>query len=64
MLKGYRTLLIAAGVAIVGALQGLNWVNLIPADHSSAAGWIVTGLAVLMGALRSVTTTPVADNGK
>jgi hypothetical protein len=59
MLKGYRTLIIAIGIAVVGAQQGLDWISLLP-GNSQAAGWIVTGLGVAMMILRTITTTPVA----
>jgi hypothetical protein len=58
MLKGYRTLIVAAAIAIVGALQGLDWVSLLP-GNSQAAGWVVTGLGIAMMVLRTITTTPV-----
>ena len=57
-MTGYRTLAVAVVIAIAGALQGLNWVDLMPNDPK-AAGWLVTGLGVLMGALRSITTGPM-----
>jgi hypothetical protein len=60
MLKGYRTLIAAALVAVVGALQGLDWTSLLPANPR-AAGWVVTALGIAMMALRAVTTTPVAS---
>jgi hypothetical protein len=58
MLKGYRTLIVAAAISIVGALQGLDWVSLLP-GNSQAAGWVVTGLGIAMMVLRTITTTPV-----
>lgn len=57
-MTGYRTVIVAALVAVVGALQGLNFVELIPEDPN-AAGWIVTGLGVVMGVLRFMTSTSV-----
>jgi hypothetical protein len=59
MLKGYRTLIVAASIAVIGALQGLDWVSLLP-GNSQAAGWVVTGLGIAMMVLRTITTTPVA----
>jgi len=57
-LKGYRTIIVAVLIAVIGALQGLNWLNLLP-DNAEAAGWIVSGLGFVMMALRAVTDTPV-----
>jgi hypothetical protein len=59
MLKGYRTLIVAASIAVIGALQGLDWVSLLP-GNSQSAGWVVTGLGIAMMVLRTITTTPVA----
>jgi hypothetical protein len=58
-LKGYRTLIISAAIAVVGALQGLDWISLLPANPR-AAGWAVTVLGIAMMVLRAITTTPVA----
>lgn len=57
-MTGYKTLIVAAAVAVVGALQGLDIAALIPNDPQTA-GWIVTGLGVVMGILRFMTSTPV-----
>ena len=57
-MTGYRTAIVAAAVAIVGALQGLNLVQLIP-DNPQVAGWIATGLGVVMFVLRAITTGPI-----
>lgn len=57
-MTGWKTLIVAALVTIVGALQGLDVAALIP-ESPQAAGWIVTGLGVVMGVLRFMTSTPV-----
>lgn len=58
MMKGYRTIILAVLVAVVGALQGLDWVKLIP-DHPQTVGYIVSALGIAFGTLRYVTNTPI-----
>ena len=60
-MTGYKTLIVAALVAAVGAIQGLDIAALIP-DDPRTAGWIVTGLGVVMGVLRFLTTTPIGKS--
>lgn len=57
-MSGYKTAIIAALVAVVGALQGLNWADLIPTDPQTV-GWLTSGLGLVMFVLRWVTTTPI-----
>lgn len=56
-----KTLWVSAVVTVVGALQTLDWVHLIPSG--SVAGYVVTGLGVVMGALRFMTSQPVSVSG-
>jgi len=58
-MTGYRTIIVAVLVAIFGALQGLDWVHLVP--DARVAGWIVSGIGLVMFVLRWFTTTPVGD---
>jgi hypothetical protein len=58
MFTGYRTVLLGAVITVVGALQGLDWAALIP-HNPQAAGWVVSGIGVVMTVLRFVTSTPV-----
>ena len=53
-LKGYRTVIVAVLIAVLGALQGLDWVHLLP-DNAEEAGWIVSVLGFVMMALRFMT---------
>ena len=62
-MTGYRTLIVAVVVAIGGALNGLDWVQLMPNDPK-VAGWIMSGLGVVMGLMRLVTTTPIGGEPK
>jgi cytochrome c biogenesis protein CcdA len=58
MLKGWKTLLVAMGIAMVGAAQanGAAWAEVLgPAN----AGYVTMVLGFVMGFLRSITTTPV-----
>lgn len=55
--EGYRTVIFAVLVVVVGALQGMDWVHLLPGG--SAAGWINTVLGMVMFFLRTQTTTPL-----
>lgn len=57
MLTGYKTVIVAALIAVFGALQGLNWVDLV--SNPQIAGWVVTAIGVVMFVLRSLTTTPI-----
>lgn len=58
MLTGYKTVLVGAALTVVGALQGLDWAALIP-NNPQAAGWVVSGIGIVMTVLRFVTNTPV-----
>lgn len=58
MLSGYRTALVAAVIAVLGALQGLDWLSLLPSDPK-AVGWVTAGIGAIMMFLRSITTTPI-----
>lgn len=61
MLDGYKTALAAVAVAVVGALQGLDWASLIPNDPQTV-GWIVSGIGVVMFVLRTVTKTGIGKS--
>lgn len=55
MLVGYRTYLIAAITAALGALAAADWVSFF---NDPKAGLAVIGMSVLMAVMRSITTTP------
>lgn len=57
MLTGYKTAIVAALIAVFGALQGLDWLNLI--SNPQIAGWVATAIGVVMFVLRAMTTTPI-----
>ena len=58
MLKGYRTYLVAALIAMIGFLAELSpeqWTKLVD-DPSGGIGFIASG--ILMAVMRKITTTP------
>jgi hypothetical protein len=55
--SGYRTLIFGAFVTVLGAVQGLDWVHIV--NDPTVAGWIVTGIGLVVMALRYFTTTPI-----
>lgn len=62
-MTGYKTIIVAALVAVFGALQGLDWVHLLPMTTGpETAGWIATGIGVVMGILRFLTNTPIGKS--
>jgi hypothetical protein len=58
MMKGWKTLLVAMGIALVGAAQanGAAWTEVLGPTN---AGYITMVLGFVMGFLRSITSTPV-----
>ena len=59
MLKGWKTFIVAALVALAGVAQQADWVSLIgPAN----AGYVLTGVGILMAILRFVTSTPAGSS--
>jgi hypothetical protein len=58
MMNGWKTLLVAMGIALVGAAQanGAAWTEVL---GPSNAGYVTMVLGFVMGFLRSITTTPV-----
>lgn len=54
MLQGYRTYIIAAITAIVGALAATDWVKVFDDPKAGAA---MIGMSVLMAVMRSITST-------
>jgi hypothetical protein len=57
MMQGWRTLLVAMAVAVVGAAQanGAAWTEVL---GPSNAGYVTMVLGFVMGFLRSLTSTP------
>jgi len=61
-MKGSRTALFALLLTVLGALQGFDWITLV--DDPSVVGWIGTGIGVAVFALRSITSTPLFQDGE
>jgi len=55
-MKGFKTMAIAALITVIGSLQQMGIVNLIPADFQGVA---VAVIGLVMAGLRMVTTSPV-----
>ena len=55
VLQGYRTYLVAVLMAVFGALAVVDW-NTVLTDPG--AGWVAVISAVIMAAMRAITTTP------
>ena len=62
-MNGYRTIIVAIGITVIGALQGLDWVHLLP-DNPQAVGAVTTGIGIAMAILRLMTSTPVGGAPK
>jgi len=54
-MSGFRTYIVAALVAVFGALAAVDW-NPILTDPK--AGWAAIASAVIMAVMRSITSTP------
>jgi hypothetical protein len=58
-MKGWKTLLFAIILAIAGALEQFDWLQIIPEQWSGLA-LVVVG--ILVGYLRKLTTTPLGKS--
>lgn len=56
VLKGYRTLIVAALLAALGAAQEIGAVALVGEGN---AGWFAVAVAAIMAVLRWMTDSPV-----
>lgn len=52
-LAGWRTLIFAVLLAVGGVLQETDWTTLVDKKN---AGWIMLAIAIVMAALRSITS--------
>jgi hypothetical protein len=55
MLVGYRTYLVAVLMAVFGALAVVDWNAVL---SNPEAGWVAVASAVIMAAMRAITSTP------
>lgn len=58
-MKGWKTVIVSAALAVVGIIEQTDAATLVPQEH---VGAFVTGIAVLMAALRKFTTTPLGKS--
>jgi hypothetical protein len=54
--KGWKTLLAAIAIAVVGVLQTTDWTTIVPEDR---VGPVMVGIGVLMAVLRALTDGPM-----
>ena len=57
-MKGWRTLGLSVAVAVIGALDAFNWVDVIP---DNIEGYIIPLLGLAFGYLRTITNTAVGQ---
>jgi len=55
MLNGWKTFVVALFIAIFGALESFDFTQFLDAD---IAGYVVSGIGVVMFILRAITSTP------
>jgi hypothetical protein len=58
--KGWWTMILSLVLVVVGQLQTWDWMTLV--SDPKMVGWIVTGLGILMAALRVITGTPLGQS--
>ncbi len=58
MLKGWKTLIVAALVALAGVAHQADWINL---SGPTNAGYVLSGVGILMAILRFLTNTPAGS---
>lgn len=61
MLKGYRTLILSVFLTLIGILEALDWVTILPPEYKSISLILIP---VVFGLLRLVTSTAIGDDGK
>ena len=60
-MKGWRTLIFAIIVAVVGVLQAFDWASVIPQDQTWS-GMAMIALAGIMALLRTITNTTIGKS--
>lgn len=61
MITGWKTLLFNSILIVIGALQTLDWVHLIP-NNPQITGAIITVLGVIGAIIRTLTNTDVTKS--
>jgi hypothetical protein len=54
MLSGYKTAIVSLVITVLGALETFDFTSLVNED---TAGLIITGIGIVMFALRAITNT-------
>ena len=57
-MKGWRTLLVASIVALIGVLEAFNWADVIP---DNIEPYVLPFTGVIFGFLRMITNTAVGQ---
>jgi hypothetical protein len=57
-MKGYKTLLFAVILAIAGALEQFDWLQIVPEQWN---GLVLVIVGLIVGWLRKLTTTPIGE---
>ncbi len=60
-MRGWRTLFVAAGIALAGVAQTFDWATIIPQDRTWS-GIAMIGVGAVIAALRSITSTPIGQS--
>jgi hypothetical protein len=60
-IKGWKTVVVSAVLAVVGVLQTADWATIV---SPSRVGPTILGIAILVAVLRSMTDTPVGKRGR
>lgn len=59
MMKGWRTLIFGAAVAIIGVMEAFDWTTVIPEQYQ---GWALGIIGVVIIWLRKVTNTAIGKS--
>ena len=54
--KGWKTIVVSAALAVVGVLQTADWATIVRPQH---VGPTILGVAVVVAVLRTLTDTPI-----
>ena len=58
-MKGYKTIIFGALLAVHGFLQGFDWVTVVPEQWTGVVLAVIGGMTML---LRKMTTTPIGQS--
>jgi hypothetical protein len=58
-MKGYKTLLFSLILAIAGALEQFDWLEIVPEQWN---GLVLVVIGLIVAWLRKITTTPVGKS--